>query len=457
MDLNLSLRQTATLSPQMILSCKLLQMNALELREYLQELQLENPTLEYEETPPAGSSEERVSLPPKLEWLHDTDIQNRWYNREDAQDFTDSALNRIGTDFFEESLYIHLKSQIHFESLSPAMAAAVECVLQSLNGAGRLDDAVDALSAYAGVSPAIMEKAIKLVQTLEPAGVGARNLSECLALQLIRDGNTGLALTIVREYLEDMGQNHYNYIAHATGASREEVYAACQLIRLLNPHPGTLYTQRETVNYIIPDLAVVVTEDGLRVIPNDAYIPSLHISSYYHHLMKTAEDPEVKEYLSKKVLQAKQIMQGIEQRRRTLLSCASHIALWQEEFFRLGPGHLHPLTLSETAVELGVHESTVSRAIRGKYLQCAFGTFPLKAFFCQSLPTNGATDSKSAEAAKVAIHALIDGENKKKPLSDQKISELLSVQGFQISRRTVAKYRDEMEIPSTSGRKVFPL
>lgn len=453
MELKLDQKQVQTLSPQMIQSMKLLQMGTMELREYLQEQLQENPALESEDSPPSKAAADRDHLLQKLEWLHSTDVQNSWYNREDARDLIELAPGGSGADLSEESLYHHLRIQIPFYELSPVMTAAVECVLQSLTGAGRLDEPLEDLAAHAGSSITVIQEAIQLVQSLDPAGVAARDLSECLALQLMRQGETGLALTIVRSHLEDMGQDHYNLIARATGASREDVREACRLIRTLDPRPGAAFAPRETTSYIIPDLTVVPSENGFEIISNSSYMPSLHISPYYHRLMEATDDEEVREYLSAKVRQAKWVLQNVEQRRSTLMSCAQCIVARQEDFFRQGPGHLRPLSLADAAAELNIHESTVSRAIRDKYLQCSHGIFPLKYFFSRALPTAGGETDVSAEWAKTALRALIDGENKKRPLSDQKLSELLSAQGVQLSRRTVAKYRDELGIPSTAGRK----
>ena len=457
MALMLDLKQTQTLSPQMIQSMKVLQMGIMELREYLQDQIQENPVLEAEGYPPLqppAQKDDQDQTLQKLEWLHATDVQNSWYNQEDVRDLIELVPGASGADLSEESLYDHLRLQIHFQALSPVMAVAVECVLQSLNSIGRLEDPPETLAAHTDLSADVIRQAIQLVQGLEPAGVAARDLSECLCLQLVRLGETGLALTIAQNHLEDMGQNHYNHIAQATGASRECVRAACQLIRTLDPRPGASFVPRESPGYIVPDLAVIAVRDRLEVVLNDSYAPSLRISAYYHQLMASTDDTQVRDYLSAKVRQAKWVLQNIEQRQATLLACARCVATRQADFFRRGPGHLHPLSLADTAATLDVHESTVSRAIRNKYLQCAYGVFPLKYFFTRALPTTNGEADISAERAKSALRALINSEDKKRPLSDQKLSQLLAAQGIQLSRRTVAKYRDELGIPSTSGRKI---
>ena len=455
MDLNMNIKPTQTMSPQMIQSIKILQMGNMELREYIQEQLEENPTLDAEEGgPPSPFSQEgergRDQLLQKLDWLHSTDVQNSWYNREDARDLIELA---PGADPGAESLYDHLRAQIRFRDLSPIMAEAVDHVLQGLNDYGRLNEPPEDLAAHTGAPIAVIRQAVQLVQSLDPAGVAARDLSECLCLQLVRRGESGLALTIARDHLEKMGQNHYNYIAKATGASREEIQSACQLIRSLDPRPGISFAPRENPGYIIPDLAVIAVHGRFEVVFNDSHVPSLRVSSYYYEMMESTDDTEVRDYLSTKVRQAKWVVQNLEQRRSTLLSCTCSIVARQEDFFRRGAGHLSPLSLADVAAELGIHESTVSRTIQNKYLQCSRGVFPLKYFFSRAIPTVVGDTNVSAEQAKSALRALIAGENKKKPLSDQKLCELLAAQGVQLSRRTVAKYRDELGIPSTAGRK----
>lgn len=455
MELGLNLKQAQTLSPQMMQAMEILQMGSQELLEYIQETLQENPVLESEERRQPQESPEDALLRRKLEWLESTDVQNRWYHQEDAQDLSDLTVGAVGADPGEESLYYYLRSQIQFETLPKPLAAAVQCVLESLSGNGYLDDPIADLATHAGVDEKTVERAVELVQALEPAGVGARNLSECLCLQLTRRGETGLPLTIADRYLEAMSKDHYNLIARETGASREDIQAACKVIRSLNPRPGAGFAPREALGYITPDLVVVSFEDHFEILSNDYYFPSLKVSSYYHQLMRSTDESQVKDYLTNKVRQAKWVVSSVEQRRSTLMACANCIVERQESFFRRGPGHLRPMTLADVAQALEVHESTVSRAVKDKYLQCAHGVFPLGYFFSRALPTGSGGDSVSAEQAKSAIRKLIAAEDKKKPLSDQKLCQLLTEQGIEISRRTVAKYRDELGISSTSGRKQF--
>ena len=446
MELTLELKQTQKLSPQMIQSMTILQMGTVELQEYVEKILLENPTLELEAE---KSRTERPQLVHRVEWLMANDRQNRWYHREDARDLIEMV-----ADPGEESLYDHLRGQINMEKLPVRLGLAVDCVLTGLNDNGYLEETVEELAERCGQTVDDVLAAEELVRGLEPAGVGARSLSQCLALQLERRGETGLVLTLVRDWLEDIAHDRYSRIAKELGITRQELQEACGRIRTLDPRPGAPFAPREAPGYIIPDLLVEEVEGELVVSSGEDFLPELKVSSYYQRLMKETDEREVREYLYDKVRQACWMVKSIEQRRNTLLTCARIIVARQEEFFRRSGGHLEPLTLADVADEAGIHESTVSRAVKDKYIQCARGVYPVSHFFSRALPSSGG-DCVSAQRVKAAIRTLIDGEDKKKPLSDQKLCDLLLEQEIILSRRTVAKYRDEMGIPSTSGRKLF--
>lgn len=286
--------------------------------------------------------------------------------------------------------------------------------------------------------------------------MGARDLAECLKLQLVRRTPVNeLAVRIVERHLDALSKSRYGLIARELKASPEEVRAACDVIRSLNPRPGTGFAARENLTYINPDIIVVSFPDHFELLTNDYYFPTLNISGYYTRLMKESDDSQVKDYLTGKVRQAKWMVKAIEQRRSTLMACAECILEFQESFFRKGPGHLVPLSLADVAERIGVHESTVSRAVKEKYIQCSMGVYPLSYFFSRSLGPAAGDEAASPDAAKALLKKLIAGEDKKKPLSDQKLCELMSAQGCSLSRRTVAKYRDELHIPSTAGRKQY--
>ena len=456
MELNLSQKQTQTLSPQMMQSMEILQMGSQELLEYIEEAVQENPVLEPEEN--YDKQDEFSILRRKLEWLESTDPQNRYYHQQDTEE-EDNPLKNYGTvEDEDENLYYYVLSQLRVLELDPQVMEAGVFLVESLNQNGWLDEPLEDLAADCGQPLTVMERALSAIQSLEPAGVGARNLAECLKLQLVRRTPVDqLAVRIVEDYLDALSKSRYGLIARELKVGTEEVRASCDRIRALNPRPGTGFAARENLTYINPDIIVVSFPDHFELLSNDYYFPTLHISGYYSRLMKESDDAQVKDYLTDKMRQAKWMVKAIEQRRSTLMACAECILERQETFFRKGPGHLVPLSLADVAGRIGVHESTVSRAVKDKYIQCSMGVYPLSYFFSRSLGTHsaGGEETASPDAAKALLKKLIAGEDRKKPLSDQKLGQRMTEQGCPLSRRTVAKYRDELHIPSTAGRKQY--
>ena len=423
MNLELSLKQTLKLSPQMLQSMEILQMSTLELGEFIQE------------------SEE---LWRRLQSLADLDHQNRQYVTADRDEL--DPLARVGTDGgLADTLLLHLTRQLERSHASTIVLRGAQ-FLASLDEDGYLRDDVADLAQAAGLPASILEEGLSLLQTLDPPGVGARDLSQCLALQLQRQGESGTALAIVQRHLEHLARKQYHAIAQDLGVSQEAVREAERQIQALDPRPGSAFAGREEPNYLIPDLAVVETEEGLTVVYQNAYTPTLQLSGYYCDLQQRSTDPEVKQYLTDKIKQAQFVIQAVEQRRSTLLDCARAIVRRQEAFFRSAGGH-------DVAQELAIHESTVSRAIREKYLQCARGVYPLSFFFSREVGAAG--EGTSVHQIKSRLRELVEGEDKARPLSDQKLCQLLEGEGT-ISRRTVAKYRDELGISSASGRRARP-
>lgn len=441
--------QIQRLSQRQLYSVELLRLSTLELESYIRELAQENPLVELEESVSAPQAEGRDDLLGRLRWLEDNDRQNWFY-----QQFSDEELDplaRIGTSGgLEETLVSFLSRQL--DRLKPAEETArlVRYLIYCLDDDGYLRTPLEELARHGAVPPPKLEEALELLKTLEPAGVGAAELSECLALQLERIGETGPALTIVRDHLEALARRHDRAIAAKLEISPAQVEEARRVIRELDPRPGSVFQRTEQVFYIQPDLVVEEQDGRLLVKSARGERPSFRVSRYYQKLLEQTEDKEVREYLVDKLRQAENVLWAAEQRGSTLLRCAQVIVERQSGFFCSGPEALRPLRMGEVAQELGLHESTVSRAVREKYLQCPQGLYPLSWFFSRSA---GAGESLSGTAARKLLLRLIDGENKGRPLSDQQLSEEMAREGCPISRRTVAKYREELGIPSASGRK----
>ncbi len=451
MDLDISMKQTQNLSPQMVQAMKILRMGAQELTQYLEEAAEENPVLEVEIS--CGVPEQVPELCRRLEWLAAGDVQNGCYHRQDAEEAYE-ALEHYGvTDDREESLYRHIAAQLQGLNLEPELAACAGFLAADLDRNGWLSGPLEVLAAEIHQPLSRMERALEVLQSLEPAGVAARDLLECLCLQLLRLRPVDkLALAIATDHLDALAKHHYGYIARQLEADQEAVERSCRLIRTLNPRPASRFESLEHVVYITPDVIATVRGGRLELVANDRIVPVLGISAYYTRMLKAGDVPEVREYLTEKVRQAKYLLQAVEQRKSTLLACARCIAEIQQDFFRKGAGSLVPMSLQDVARRVGIHESTVSRAVGNKYLQCPSGLYPFRVFFSRGL--GGETGGKaSPDAAKALLKELIQQEDKARPLSDQKLCGRMAAQGCAISRRTVAKYCGELQIPGMSQRR----
>lgn len=454
MNLTFTQKQEQTLSPQLIQSVEILQMTAQELLEYLENVSLENPVLEFQV--PCDSPNENDNLYARLEWLKSTDPQNRDYHQQDSEADIVSLFKYGAEEGNAESLYNHILVQLEELNLPPEIVVCAQILAGCLDTNGWLQENLAALAQEFCKPETAMDQALTVVQALDPAGIAARSLSECLCLQLLRRTPvSALAVQIAGEWLEALSMNHYGLIARTLGVGQEEVRRACDLIRSLDPRPGAKFSPGAQPVYIMPDVIVTKASGKLELSLSRHFLPSLNINPYYAQLLKESDDGQVKQYLTTKVKQVKWVIQAVEQRNKTLLSCAECIVNAQKDFFLHG-GHIKPLTMAEVAGWIGVHESTVSRAVSGKYLQCTKGAYPFSYFFSRRLGSKSGKSEMSPDTAKTLLKKIIDEEDKQKPLSDQKLCERLATQGCVLARRTVAKYRDELGISGTTGRKQFP-
>ncbi len=441
-------KQVQLLDQRQIQRLEVLQMSALELRDYLQELSQENPVVDLNEPAAPAEPEREDEQLQHLRWLADNDRQNRYY--QGLWDYDSDPIARIGVSGgLEETLSQFIGRQIDRLRLDGETARTVGLLAACLDGDGyfRLD--LDELAQDTGIPRDCLGRALEVLRTLEPAGVGARDLSQCLALQLERAGVGGPALAIVQDYLEPLARRHYRLIADQLKIPLDEVLAAQKTIRELDPRPGAVFEQPGQTPYVYPDVFVEEQDGRFVARTRGGERPAFRINGYYRALLDLSQQKEVREYLRKKVQSAQDVLQAIAQREDTLVRCAQAIVDRQGDFFREGEQALRPLRMADVADMVGIHESTVSRAVREKYLQCQRGVYPLGWFF-----SRGAAGGEVGGAgARALLRRLIDGEDKARPLSDQKLCEALARQGCPISRRTVAKYRDELNIPGASGRK----
>lgn len=454
MDLSLQLQQKQVLSQRMQQSVEILQMHSLALSEYAKELAEENPLLEWTEEAPQ-MQERTEKLLQKLEWLKEADEQNRgYYHMEQETAEQEQADSRFGKKE-AQSLREYLLFQINILKIPEDHKKVLRFLAESTAESGYLEpDAVESLIERYHLKERTAARILEQFQSLDPAGVGARHLKECLLIQLRQKKASALACHIVEEHLEELAKNRLSYLAKQCRVSVEAVTAALQEIRACAPKPGSGFRGEEPVGYIVPDILVEQKNGELFVTVNRSVTPHLQISSSYVAMLRQGAEAETAEYISEKLKQAEWALQCISKRESTLQQTAECIARRQREFFLQPDGRLLPLKLADVAEELQVHESTVSRAVKEKYLQCERGIFPLYAFFSKALAAEG-EETVSTDSIRRRIRALIEQEDKKKPLSDRELTERLTAEGIQISRRTVAKYREGMDIPGAAGRKAY--
>lgn len=463
MDLKLEARQVQALSQRMIQSAEILQMTAQELDTYINDLALENPVIDIVE--PAASSQESIE---QQQWLNSFNEENYYLyqrqNNDDDYDFRDSW--NIDTED-GETLADYLWSQLVTEDFTVEETEIIKFMLECLDNKGYLSESTDTIAEYFHVDTDKIEFLLECLQELDPAGVCARSLEECLRLQLKRrQMDIPVLLSIVDSCLELVAKNQIPAIARKLRLTPAEAAGYCQVIKSLNPKPGVSFSSRDQLRYIIPDVTIVKFKDHFDILLNESMYPGIGINNYYRQLSQNPESQEVKEYLGNKIRQAEWVRQCVAQRSKTLMQVSKAILAHQEEFFSLGPNHLAPLRLADIAAELDIHESTVSRAVSKKYLQCSWGVYPMNFFFSRSVATRSAAAqsseagdavSKALTAADIKrfLHEIIRDENAKKPYSDRLLSEKLAERGISISRRTVAKYREEEGIADASGRKEY--
>ena len=447
MEISLQLQQKQVLSLKQQQSVAILQMNTLALSEYARELAEENPLVEWDAEHFVPRQER---LRQKLEWLEESDTANRsLYRVEHEADEGDTE--RFGRKE-GQTLREYLLFQINTQQIPENHKIVLRFLAESTAENGWLEkDAIPMMMKRYPMRKETASRILSEFQSLEPVGVGARDLRECLLIQLKQKQASELAVKITENYLEDVAKHQFSGIAKKLNMPTEDVMAALQEIQSCNPKPGSGFVGEGVVEYIIPDIIVEKKGEGLIVMVNGNVIPHLHISRSYVQMLRKGADEKTEAYIAEKLKQAEWALQCISRREKTLQQVAETIVRRQKVFF--AGGEMFPLRLADVAEEMGVHVSTVSRAVKGKYLQCGRGVFPLNSFFSVAVATEKGT--VSADCVRKQLKALIEKEDRKKPFSDRMLAEKLNAEGVQISRRTVAKYREAMGIPSASGRKSF--
>lgn len=450
--LSTNIRQRLALSTKLQQAVRLLRLSTVDLRAAIEKEYMENPVLEMDDS--SMTEEGGVLDGTNLDELHalteyidGDEFQQGYVYEERNSSFEAVAPMAI-------SLEEELLEQSKFAFSSERELEIATFIIGSLDSNGYLTVSVKDIGKVLKASEAEVLQVLQGVQTFEPTGVGARNLGECLRIQAQGLGiYEGIIEALIERHLDDVAESRIKQIAKSENCSPEEVQAAVDLLRSLNPKPGGSYGGDESA-YLVPEVRIQMENGEYIVRWNDNYIPRLHISDVYKKALRTG-DAETKDYIRKRMDSAKWLLNNIEQRRETILRVVKEIVKRQRDFLDNGPGCLKPMTMSMVAESLGIHESTVSRAVAGKYAQLPRGVFPLRGFFTSHVMGESEQENASAVQAKSALKKLLDSEDPKRPLSDQKLAELLEAQDINISRRTVMKYREQMGYASSVKRKRY--
>lgn len=439
--IEMHMKQIMRLSPQMIQSARILQMDAQELREFANNALEENPVLD--RLSEQESQREFQELCCSFPWLGSLARSASDEQHHQEQGAPDRRLT---------SLTMLLMDQLARKPLSDPLRKVCRYLVQALDEDGYLEqEDLDTLYSL-GVPKPLVQQAVETLQSLEPAGIAACNLRECLLLQLRRlPQDTTTAQRMVRDYLDVLGKKRWHMLADALHVEISAVQQAAKLIESLSPHPGRA-EDGDTVQpeYIIPDVFVVEMCGIPQLVLNDYYVPRIGINGNYTKMLAQEVDAETKEFLREKIQHARWVMDCLERRRKTLERCAQLILKTHLPFFQGATPYLAPLTQKEAAAQLDLHESTVGRCLQGKYLQCRQGTYPLQYFFPHAVDAAGQC---SEQMLRLRIMTHIREEDGKHPLSDQRLSELLAGERIFAARRTVTKYRNLLGIPPAYIRR----
>jgi RNA polymerase sigma-54 factor len=456
-SLQLKLGQSLTMTPQLQQAIRLLQLPILDLNAEIQEALEENIMLEMEDLPdvPQTSSESTA----EVEAIKADEL---WQTRS-AERVQDGGWNGEGrpiSEFADESgqtLREHLLWQLEMEHFSPREVVIGEAIVDSINDDGYLtadtEEILDSLDEQPQVSEAEIDRTLTKIQHLDPVGVGARSIAECIVLQLSQlDWKTPglqLAIRIATDQLELVGSKDYGELRRSQRTTEEELHEALALIRACNPKPG-LAVSPAAAEYVIPDVFVRKVDNRWQVEISPTGVPRLSVNQQYARLLRGSSEHAV---LKSQLQEARWLIRSLEIRNETLLKVATSIVSRQTEFLEQGDEAMKPMVLRDVAEEIGMHESTISRVTTNKYMHTPRGVFEFKYFFSSHLSSESGED-QSSTSVRAKIRKLIGAENPGKPLSDSKITNLLKDEGISVARRTVAKYREAMNIPSSSERRV---
>jgi len=453
-------RQRITLSPQVYQGLNILAMPVADLQLLIETELLENPVLEVDEDDveapeePDDRTQEADEERAWDEWLD----QYEELERLDGTAPRDPNAEEVNSEEFVggvRSFADHLLEQVALMDIPDRIELAARAIIGSLDSDGFFVGTCAEVAQITGVSGEEAEAALLVVQQLDPPGVGARNVREALHIQADIIGVASPLLSaIIDEHLDDVGSNHFRKIARATGSDEQRVREAVATLRLLNPRPAGAFSSGQAPGYVVPDVTLRRFGDDWLVIANNEAVPVLRVSPRYRSMLRSGAktDDETRKYLKDKIRQAEMFMRNVDRRRDTVSRIAQIVLEVQRDFFEDGKGDLRPLRLEDVAVEIGVHLSTVSRGVTGKYMATPYGLFELKHFFSGGYRTATGMDV-AATTVKQRIKTLVSEEDPLHPLSDQRLADALRAEGVEVARRTIAKYREELGIEPSWARK----
>ncbi len=471
-ELNLKQTQKLVMTPQLQQAIKMLQLSTIELQNAIEQELMENPALEVDEEKDQNEIsldneeilkvDDQESNDPEEMGFDDNEYFEEYFieknakigKSEDTEDtkrkFLEGAVAR------DETLQEYLVSQLSMMDVDAQLKELATILISYIDPMGYLSLSIDELSKEIGIPEKELLEALKLVQSLDPPGVGARNIKECLLLQLenLNEDPELLSLSkrIIEESLNDLKLHRVGEIARRYKVSVSIIERAIEIISRLEPYPGRQFYSGD-INYIIPDVIVEKREGNWEVITNDIAIPRLRVNRYYESLLRNKNtDKRTRDFIAEKVQRAKSFINSIQQRESTLVRVMKAILEEQKEFFEKGPKYIKPLTLRDIARKLDLHESTISRVTSSKYVQTPFGVFRLKYFFSNQIKSTN-REQYSSRSIKEMIKEIIEEYDGKLHLSDQKIADILAERGIKIARRTVSKYRKDLNILPSNLRR----
>jgi RNA polymerase sigma-54 factor len=468
----MNLSQNLVITPQLQQAIKLLQMSRMELENAVHAELQENPILEEAENlkeedlkrikeaaeviDPAGPDQTTQDPQKQDEFEWENYFEANMKPPREGMSGSEEIMNYENSITTSETLHEHLSWQAKMNGFSEYEQNVAEIIISYIDDDGYLKTPLDQISAEENVPIEDLEDTLSLIHEFDPPGVGARDLKECLLVQAKHlEEDTKDLVDLINNHLKDLEKKNYEAIAKTTNKDIAEVVEMCKIIYSMEPKPGRSFLPQDT-HYVSPDVYVYKVGDDFVVSLNEDGLPRLKISNFYKNMLIKGGGANKKEtdYIQEKLKSAVWLIKSIHQRQRTIYKVADSIVKHQREFFEKGPAHLKPMVLRDIANDIGMHESTVSRVTTSKYMHTPQGIYELKYFFNSGITSSDGHDLAS-ESVKLKIKDLVGKEDTKNPLSDQKIAELLSKEGIQIARRTVAKYREMLKILPSSQRKKF--